>query len=207
MRPAPLWLVIVFCVSAFQCLSEAQIGPTPIPQLFYEDTTASQRVISQLAVDNAGNVISFTLQTAPCCSTPFVLLFSQGTSAIGPVGNQENGAMKQKTDVLQGTLVLMVLKTLDVLGSLHGYGIARRIEQISGDLLAVNQGTLYPVVLKLENEGLIASEWGASENNRRARFYRLTARGRRQLHVETQDWKQTADIIGRFFGAKEEDFS
>ena len=82
--------------------------------------------------------------------------------------------MKDKTDVLQGTLALMVLKTLDVLGPLHGYGIARRIEQISGDLLSVNQGTLYPVLLKLEQEGSIASDWGASENNRKARFYRLT---------------------------------
>ena len=84
--------------------------------------------------------------------------------------------MKEKTDVKQGTLALMVLKTLEVLGSLHGYGIARRIEQISGDLLAVNQGTLYPVLLKLEQEGAIASEWGASDNNRKARFYRLTQR-------------------------------
>jgi PadR family transcriptional regulator, regulatory protein PadR len=98
--------------------------------------------------------------------------------AILPVVNQNDGAMKRKTDVLQGTLALMVLKTLDVLGPLHGYGIARRIEQISGDLLAVNQGTLYPVLLKLEQEGAIASEWGASENNRRARFYRLTREGR-----------------------------
>ena len=85
--------------------------------------------------------------------------------------------MKEKTDVRQGTLALMVLKTLDVLGPLHGYGIARRIEQISGDLLTVNQGTLYPVLLKLEQEGSIASEWGASENNRKARFYRLTRTG------------------------------
>jgi PadR family transcriptional regulator, regulatory protein PadR len=115
--------------------------------------------------------------------------------------------MKQKTDVLQGTLALMVLKTLDVLGPLHGYGIARRIEQISGDLLAVNQGTLYPVLLKLEQEGAIASDWGASENNRRARFYRLTREGRKQLQVETQDWEQTAAIIGRFFAAKAEDLS
>jgi PadR family transcriptional regulator, regulatory protein PadR len=113
-------------------------------------------------------------------------------------------SMKQKTDVLQGTLALMVLKTLDVLGSLHGYGIARRIEQISGDLLAVNQGTLYPVLLKLEQEGAIVSEWGASENNRRARFYRLTREGRKQLQIETQDWEQTAAIIGRFFEAKAE---
>src|SRR5271167_283069 len=102
------------------------------------------------------------------------LLSSQRKCVIVPVGNQNGGFMKQKTDVLQGTLALMVLKTLDVLGSLHGYGIARRIEQISGNLLAVNQGTLYPVLLKLEQEGAIASEWGASENNRRARFYRLT---------------------------------
>jgi transcriptional regulator len=115
--------------------------------------------------------------------------------------------MKQKADVLQGTLALMVLKTLDVIGPLHGYGIARRIEQISGDVLAVNQGTLYPVLLRLEQEGAIASEWGASENNRRARFYRLTREGRKQLKVETQDWEQTASIIGRFFKAKAEDLS
>ncbi len=93
----------------------------------------------------------------------------------------------------------MVLKTLDVLGPLHGYGIARRIEQISGDLLTVNQGTLYPVLLKLEQEGSIASEWGTSENNRKARFYRLTRDGRKQLQAETRDWEQTAAIIGRFF--------
>ncbi|HEY6412674.1 MAG TPA: PadR family transcriptional regulator [Edaphobacter sp.] len=115
--------------------------------------------------------------------------------------------MKQKTDVLQGTLALMVLRTLAVLGPLHGYGIARRIEQISGDLLAVNQGTLYPVLLKLEQEGAIASEWGASENNRRARFYRLTPAGRTQLQAETHGWNQTAAIIGRFFAVKAEDLS
>ena len=113
--------------------------------------------------------------------------------------------MKTKRDVQQGTLALMVLKTLDVLGPLHGYGIARRIEQISGDLLAVNQGTLYPVLLKLEQEGAIASEWGLSENNRRARFYRLTRAGRRQLQAETRDWEQTAALIDRFVTAKAED--
>jgi PadR family transcriptional regulator PadR len=113
--------------------------------------------------------------------------------------------MKEKTDVRQGTLALMVLKTLDVLGPLHGYGIARRIEQISGDLLTLNQGTLYPLLLKLEQEGSIASEWGASENNRKARFYRLTRTGRKQLETETQDWEQTAAIIGRFFAVKAED--
>jgi PadR family transcriptional regulator PadR len=115
--------------------------------------------------------------------------------------------MKEKPDVLQGTLVLMVLKTLDVMGPQHGWGIARRIEQISGDLLAVNQGTLYPLLLKLEHEGSIASEWGASENNRRARFYRLTGVGRKQLKAETRDWEQTAAIIARFFTVKAEDLS
>ena len=113
--------------------------------------------------------------------------------------------MKQKTDVLQGKLGLMALKTLEVLGPLHGYGIARRIEQISGDLLAVNQGTLYPVLLKLEQEGAISSEWGASENNRRARFYRLTRSGKKLLEIETRDWEQTAAIIARFFEVKAED--
>jgi transcriptional regulator len=110
--------------------------------------------------------------------------------------------MKEKQDVRQGTLALMVLKTLDVLGPQHGFGIARRIEQISGDLLAVNQGTLYPVLLKLEQEGAIASEWGASENNRRARFYRLTRAGHKQLETETREWEQTAAIIARFFEVK-----
>jgi PadR family transcriptional regulator PadR len=114
---------------------------------------------------------------------------------------------KPKSDVQQGTLALMVLRTLDVLGPLHGYGLARRIEQISGNLLALNQGTLYPLLLKLEQEGSIVSEWGASENNRRARFYRLTRTGHKQLQEETRGWNQTAAIIGRFFDAKAEDFS
>jgi transcriptional regulator len=113
--------------------------------------------------------------------------------------------MKEKPDVLQGTLALMVLKTLDVLGPQHGYGIARRIEQISGDILALNQGTLYPLLLKLEHEGSIVSQWGASESNRRARFYSLTATGRKQLQTEARDWKQTAAIITRFFEVKAED--
>jgi PadR family transcriptional regulator PadR len=115
--------------------------------------------------------------------------------------------MPEKSDVLQGTLALMVLKTLDLLGPLHGYGIARRIEQISGDLLAVNQGTLYPLLLKLEHEGAIASDWGTSENNRRARFYRLTRAGHKQLLNETSDWEQTAAIIARFFKVKAQDLS
>jgi transcriptional regulator len=117
------------------------------------------------------------------------------------------GRIKQKKDVQQGTLALMVLKTLDGLGPLHGYGIARRIEQISGELLSVNQGTLYPVVLRLEQEGAIASEWGPSENNRRARFYRLTRAGRKLLEVERRDWDQTAAIIAHFFEVKAEDLA
>jgi PadR family transcriptional regulator PadR len=113
--------------------------------------------------------------------------------------------LKKKKDVQQGSLALMVLKTLEVLGPSHGYGLARRIEQISGDLLSVNQGTLYPLLLKLEQEGAIASEWAASENNRRARFYRLTAAGRRQLQAEKRNWEQTRALLARFFAVKAED--
>jgi len=96
----------------------------------------------------------------------------------------------------------MVLKTLEMMGQLHGYGIARRIEQISGDLLSVNQGTLYPVLLRLEQEGAIASDWAPSENNRRARFYRLTRAGRKLLVAEKRDWQQTTEIMARFLDAK-----
>jgi transcriptional regulator len=113
--------------------------------------------------------------------------------------------VRRKTDVQQGTLALMVLKTLEVLGPQHGYGLARRIEQISGDLLSVNQGTLYPLLLKLEQEGAIASEWGASENNRKACFYRLTSVGRRQLQAEARSWEQTTALIERFFAVKARD--
>src|ERR1700753_1161029 len=128
---------------------------------------------------------------------------------VGKPNDRHTGrsCMKQKKDVQQGTLALMVLKTLDVLGPLHGYGIARRIEQISGELLAVNQGTLYPVLLKLEQEGAVASEWRPSENNRRARFYRLTRAGHRLLEVELQDWRQTTEIVARFLAAKAESLS
>ncbi len=112
--------------------------------------------------------------------------------------------MKTRADIQQGTLALMVLKTLDVLGPLHGYGIARRIEQISEDQLALNQGTLYPLLLRLEQEGAIASEWGPSENNRRARFYRLTRTGRKQLQAELRDWQQTAEIMARFLAINAE---
>ena len=113
--------------------------------------------------------------------------------------------MRGKKDIQQGTLALMVLKTLHVLGPQHGYGLAKRIEQISGDALSINQGTLYPLLLKLEQEGAIASDWGPSENNRRARFYRLTPGGRKQLRAETRNWEQTMAVIGRFFAVKPED--
>ena len=106
--------------------------------------------------------------------------------------------MSDKTDVWQGTLALMVLKTLETMGPLHGYGIARRIEQTSGDLLSVNYGTLYPALLKLEQEGYIASEWGLSDNNRKAKFYKLTRAGRRQLEKESRDWEQATSILARF---------
>ena len=105
----------------------------------------------------------------------------------------------EKAEVWQGTLALMVLKSLDAMGPQHGYGIARRIEQISGDLLAINQGTLYPVLLKLEQEGSIASEWGLSDNNRKAKFYRLTRAGRRQLAGDARQWQRAVGIVGRFF--------
>jgi len=106
--------------------------------------------------------------------------------------------MASKKDVWQGTLALMVLKTLETLGPLHGYGIARRIEQTSGDLLSVNYGTLYPALLKLEQEGYICSEWGTSDNNRRARYYKLTRAGRRQLEREANEWAETTAILARF---------
>ena len=110
--------------------------------------------------------------------------------------------MAEKTEVQQGTLALMVLKTLEAMGPLHGYGIARRIEQISGDVLAINYGTLYPALLKLEQEGHVSSEWGASENNRRAKFYRLTRAGRKRVEQEERQWQQTAALLQRFFAAK-----
>jgi PadR family transcriptional regulator, regulatory protein PadR len=109
-----------------------------------------------------------------------------------------------KTDVWQGTLALMVLKTLEAMGAMHGYGIARRIEQTSGDLLSVNYGTLYPALLKLEQEGYIASEWGFSDNNRKAKFYKLTRAGRKQLEREAREWEQTTAIVARFLAPEEQ---
>ena len=110
--------------------------------------------------------------------------------------------MGNKTDVWQGTLALMVLKTLEVMGPQHGYGIARRIEQTSGDTLILNYGTLYPALLKLEQEGYIASEWGVSENNRKAKFYSLTRAGRKQVATAAREWERTTAILARFLATE-----
>ena len=115
-----------------------------------------------------------------------------------PIGSN----VSHKTDVQQGTLSLMILKTLDTLGPLHGYGVARRIEQTSGDLLTVNYGTIYPALLKLEQEGYVTSSWGVSDNNRKAKYYRLTKAGTRQLARETRDWEQTTSILSRFLSSE-----
>jgi transcriptional regulator len=111
--------------------------------------------------------------------------------------------MGDTSDVWRGTLAIMVLKTLEVMGPLHGYGLARRIEQTSGDLLSINYGTLYPALLKLEQEGYVSSEWGASENNRRAKYYKLTRAGRKKLERDTREWERTNDIISRFLSPEE----
>jgi transcriptional regulator len=111
--------------------------------------------------------------------------------------------MKEKADVWQGTLALMVLKTLAVLGPLHGYGIARRIEQISGGRLALYYGTVYPALLKLEQEGYIKSSWGVSDNNRKAKFYQLTRAGRKQVEREAREWNETTAILAKFLAPDE----
>ena len=112
--------------------------------------------------------------------------------------------MADKLDVKQGTLALMILKTLEGLGPLHDYGIARRLEETSRNRLSLNYGTLYPALLKLEQEGFIKAEWRQSENNRRAKFYALTATGRKQLARETREWHETADLIAAFLAPKRE---
>ena len=106
--------------------------------------------------------------------------------------------MTAKVDVWQGTLALMLLKTLETIGPLHGYGVARRIEQTSDHLLAINYGTLYPQLIKLEQEGYLSGEWGVSEHGRKAKFYQLTRAGRRQLVKETRDWEQANAILAKF---------
>ena len=112
--------------------------------------------------------------------------------------------MGDKTDIWQGTLAMMVLKTLEMMGPQHGYGLARRIEQTSGDAFSINYGTLYPALLKLEQEGHVSSEWGLSDNNRRAKYYKLTRAGRRQLAKEAREWEQTTAILAKFFAPAEE---
>lgn len=118
--------------------------------------------------------------------------------------SHRTGALADRLEVQQGTLALMILKTLDVLGSLHGYGVARRIEETSKGRLTLNYGTLYPALLKLEQEGCIKAEWRQSENNRRAKYYTLTAVGRKQLARETRDWHRTADLIAAFLAPRRE---
>jgi PadR family transcriptional regulator, regulatory protein PadR len=125
-------------------------------------------------------------------------------SAVSSYGNPIGHHMADKLDVKQGTLALMILKTLEVLGPLHGYGVARRIEETSKNRLTLNYGTLYPALLKLEQEGLVTAEWRQSENNRRAKYYALTAAGRKQLAREARDWHRTADLIAAFLGPRRE---
>src|SRR4026208_2324482 len=146
--------------------------------------------------------------TAP---TPAASMARPRRSYCFPIGKlrrflwQSNRSdMGDNVDVGQGTLALMVLKTIATMGPLHGYGIARRIEQTSGNLLSLNYGTLYPALLKLEQEGAIASDWGVSENNRKAKFYRLTKEGRKQLEKESKHWEQATAVLARFLSATED---
>ena len=148
--------------------------------------------------NEAGN--EMRLGVLPWLSVTYCIPIEQCGIYRNPIG----GFVGEKTDVWQGTLALMVLKTLDLMGPQHGYGIARRIEQTSGNRLALNYGTLYPMLLKLEQEGAITSEWGVSDNNRRAKFYRLTRAGRKRLESTTQDWQQTIAIVARFLSPAEE---
>jgi PadR family transcriptional regulator, regulatory protein PadR len=123
---------------------------------------------------------------------------------IGWQYEQEEIVVGDKTDVWQGTLALMVLRTLETLGPLHGYGLARRIEQTSGDVLQLNYGTLYPALLRLEQEGFIRSRWGVSENNRKAKYYELTKAGQRQVKKAAAEWEQTTAILARFLTSASE---
>lgn len=125
------------------------------------------------------------------------MTFPRTTATLSYGMTKGNTADRKTSEVLQGTLDLMVLKTLDALGPLHGYGIARRIEQLSQEVLQLNEGTVYTALLRLHQRGWITSEWGASENNRRARFYSITRSGRKQLANETENWERIAAVIGR----------
>src|SRR5438445_33342 len=139
--------------------------------------------------------------SAPTISNPTIAIVSPiaPNAASAPLPIRAG-----RSDVFHGTLALMIMKTLDGLGPQHGYGIARRIEQTSGNKLALNQGTLYPALLKLEQMGWISSKWGASENNRRARYYSISRAGRKQLKAETENWSRTSDIIARFIEPSED---
>jgi PadR family transcriptional regulator PadR len=136
------------------------------------------------------------------------LLTNYRSLKYSPVGNQHGGlfsTMPQlKNEIMPGTLSLMVLKTLNTLGPLHGYGIARRIEQISGDVVQLNQGTIYPALLQLEQMGWIKSKWGASENNRKARYYSITRKGIKRLSAEEESWRRTSEVMHRFLSPAEE---
>src|SRR5262245_18455039 len=134
------------------------------------------------------------MSDCPCC---FPI---RGNGIIWPRHMNKHRDMS-KTEVWQGTLALMILKTLEAMGPLHGYGIARRIVRTSGDRLALNYGTLYPALLKLEQEGHISSEWGVSDNNRKAKYYKLTRAGRKQLEREAQEWERTTTIVDRFLSS------
>jgi PadR family transcriptional regulator, regulatory protein PadR len=137
----------------------------------------------------------------PLAYIPLKLILTLcGNWSTLPVGNQMKQPRPDKADVLQGTLILLVLRTLEALGPLHGYGIARRIEQISKDLLRLNQGTLYPALLRMEQEGWISSKWGASEKNRKAKFYSITAAGRKRLAKEAEEWRLMSSTIETFLG-------
>ena len=131
-----------------------------------------------------------------------MLLLIINRSAPGASRPSENRMTQPKSEVLQGTLDLMVLKTLDTLGSMHGYGIAQRIQQVSENLLQLNQGTLYPALLRLEQRGWISSKWGTSDNNRRARFYTLTKSGKKQLAREAEDWQRIVGVMGRLLDSE-----
>ena len=137
------------------------------------------------------------------CAGTSVVALEPGSSHTR-IGNQYEALVNEKLDVQQGTLTLMVLKTIEGMGPLHGYGIARRIEETSGNRLALNYGTLYPALLKLEQEGFLKGEWRTSENNRRARYYALTAAGRKRLARAAREWEQTADIVAAFLAPRPE---
>jgi PadR family transcriptional regulator PadR len=137
-------------------------------------------------------------------ATPADLLPSNRNGGTFQKASNRSTVGDKKQDVWQGTLALMVLRTLETMGPLHGYGIARRIEQVSGDSLVVQYGTLYPALLKLEQEGYIASAWGLSENNRKARYYRVTRAGQKHLQREARDWQKTTAILARFLPSEKE---